>query len=67
VIPPVVIDTYPDQEMNTEIAPLKEQFHTALAAAPGSWVKRIQQSQSPLTQSLKNIFSLTPFCRILPY
>jgi hypothetical protein len=34
-----------DQEMDTEIAPLKEQFHTALSASPGSWVERIRQSQ----------------------
>ena len=26
-----------NQEMDTEIAPLKEQFHTALALSPGTW------------------------------
>ena len=35
-----------NQEMDREIAPLKEQFHTALAASPGSWVERIQQSKA---------------------
>jgi len=34
-----------NQEMDTEIAPLKEQFHAALGATPGSWVERIQQSK----------------------
>ena len=36
-----------NKEMDMETAPLKEQFHTALAAAPGSsWVERIQQSNA---------------------
>jgi hypothetical protein len=35
-----------NKEMDTEIAPLKAQFHTALAASPGSWVERIQQSKA---------------------
>jgi hypothetical protein len=34
-----------NKEMDTEIDPLKQQFHTALTAAPGSWVERIQQSK----------------------
>jgi len=37
-----------DKEMDAEIAPLKEQFHAALAAAPSSWVQRVQQSKNPL-------------------
>jgi hypothetical protein len=36
-----------DQEMDTEIAPLKQQFHAALAAASGSWAERVQQSKTP--------------------
>ena len=42
-----------DQEMDAEMAPLKEQFHTALAADPGFWVKRIQQSK-PTPQLVKD-------------
>ena len=36
-----------NKEMDADIAPLQEQFHTALAADPASWVQRIQQSKTP--------------------
>jgi hypothetical protein len=39
--------------MDTEIAPLKEQFHIALAAAPGSWVERVQQSKTPESEGTR--------------
>ncbi len=37
-----------DKEIDVEIAPLKEQFHAALTAAPSSWVQRVHQSKNPL-------------------
>jgi hypothetical protein len=42
-----------DKEMDAEIVPLKEQFHTALAAAPASWVQRVQQSQTPESEEAR--------------
>jgi hypothetical protein len=36
-----------NKELDAEIAPLKAQFHAALAAAPSSWVQRVQQSKNP--------------------
>jgi hypothetical protein len=42
-----------DKEMDAEIAPLKEQFHTALAAAPASWVQRVQQSKAPESEEAR--------------
>jgi hypothetical protein len=42
-----------NQEMDREMAPLKEQFHTTLAASPDSWVERIQQSKA-LPQLVKH-------------
>jgi hypothetical protein len=37
-----------NKEIDMEIAPLREQFQAALAAAPSSWVQRVQQSKTPL-------------------
>ncbi len=37
-----------NKEIDTEIAPLREQFQAALAAAPSSWVQRVHQSKNPL-------------------
>ena len=37
-----------NKEIDTEIAPLKEQFQAALAPPPSSWVQRVQQSKTPL-------------------
>jgi hypothetical protein len=42
-----------DKELDTEIAPLKEKFHTALATSSGSWVERIQQRKTA-PQLVKN-------------
>jgi hypothetical protein len=42
-----------DKEMDTEIAPLKEQFHRVLAAAPASWVQRVQQSKTPESEEAR--------------
>jgi hypothetical protein len=36
-----------NKEIDADIAPLKEQFHAALAADSASWVQRVQQSQTP--------------------
>ena len=52
-----------NRDMDTEIAPLKKQFHTALAVSPGSWVERIQQSKAT-PQLVKDDAVLDGMCRI---
>jgi hypothetical protein len=42
-----------DQEMDAEMTPLKEQFHTALAAIPASWVQRVQQNKTPESEEAR--------------
>jgi hypothetical protein len=37
-----------NQEMDEEMAPLREQLHVSLSASPSSWVQRVQQNKNPL-------------------
>ena len=36
------------EEIDTEMAPLREQLHVSLSVSPSSWVQRVQQSKNPL-------------------
>jgi hypothetical protein len=37
-----------NKEIDTEMAPLREQLHVQLSISPSSWVQRVQQSKNPL-------------------
>jgi hypothetical protein len=37
-----------NQEMDADMAPLREQLHVSLSVSPSSWVQRVQQNKQPL-------------------